>query len=388
MQLGVLPQLNKSYILSNVSQEQIFEYYLGIKIETGTVLNSPPTIRHGDKNASFSFYYNSNGKLRAQDHAGYFHGDCLDAVAHILRLNAEDKKSFNVILDQIARDFRLHKYKGKDVISTGDTSDYREVVKTPRGKVLLQFQPRVWTKDDAKFWLAGNINKRLLEIGRVYPCNYIWINNNLKYNYYPNDPAYAYYFGPNDIKFYFPNRKDYRFITNTSYLQGIDLLEPDQFGVITKSYKDVLALKSFGIQAVAPPSETHMLTRLEWNKINYICEHWFSLMDFDRTGILMAKRLRDTYNIRPLFFGNYRKLQTLRNLDGAFKGNILASNYNMYPGVKDFYDKVKLGGVDEARKLIDNTRESFERIFDDYNNESYNQLSWIYNDYKRTHYAI
>lgn len=388
MEYGILPTLDKSYILSQITQEQIFEYYLGIKVETNVTLKSPSIIRNSDNRPSFSFYYNSNQKLRANDFAGYFHGDCFDIVAYILRVNANDKKSFNVILDQIARDFRLHKYANKYVIKSGDTFDSREVIKISKQKVLIQFQPRIWTKDDAKFWLAGNINSKLLERGRVYPCLYVWINNNLTYNYNPSDPAYAYYFTANDIKIYFPNRKEYRFLSNTSYLQGIDLLEPDEFGIITKSYKDVLSLKSFGIQAIAPSSETVPISQLQWQQIEFTCSHWFTLMDFDRTGILLSQKLRRLYNTRPLFFGAYKSLQKLRDRSGAYKGNILSAKYPTFLGVKDFYDKVKLNGVENTKKLINDTKDNYQEVFDNYNKEMYNNLSWIYNQYKQTHYAI
>lgn len=383
MEYGILESLTKSYILSQITQEQIFEYYLGIKVEVEVLLTTPSVIRPRDSNPTFSFKYSDNGKLRARDWAGYFWGDCFDVVAYVLRVNANDKKSFMVILDQIARDFRLHKYADK-ITLTGNTFDPREATKIPRGKVLIQFQPRGWDKNiDGKFWLSGNINSKLLEIGRVFPCQYIWLNNNLNYNFNPKDRAYAYYFTPNDIKIYFPDRTKYRFLSNTSYLQGIDLLEPDEFGIITKSYKDVLSLKSFGIQAVAPPSETVPISLADWHILRRTCNHWFTLMDFDRTGILMTRKLRDLYGTRPLFFSNYKTLQKLIDKNGEFKGNKLASNYPSYAGVKDFYDKIKLFGVDSTRLLIDNTRKLYEEEFNNFNKNMYEDLSWIKNNYYR-----
>lgn len=383
--LGILPTLTKDYILSKITQEQIFEYYLGIKVETEVLLTTPSVIRPKDSNPTFSFKYSENGKLRARDWAGYFWGDCFDIVAFVLRLNASDKKSFNVILDRIARDFRLHKYSDKQHIETGSTYDVKEVIKKYKGKVSIQFQPRDWSKEiDGKFWLAGNINRKLLDEGRVYPCYYIWLNNNLNYTYNPKDPAYAYVFTPNDIRIYFPNRKNYRFLSNTSYLQGVDLLQPSKFGIITKSYKDVLALKSFKIQSVAPSSETTLITPQEWGKIQLYCDHWFSLMDFDKTGIIMARKLRDKYNIRPLFFSNYKPLtKSLKNGEsGLYQGNKLANNFYTFAGVKDFYDKVKLFGVDKTNELIENVKNIYEEEFNEYDKQMYENLKWIKNTYK------
>lgn len=384
MEYGVLPTLTRDYILLRITQEQIFEYYLGIKVETGCLLRTPAVIRPRDSNPTFSFKYSDNGKLRARDWAGYFWGDCFDIVAHILRLNANDKKSFNVILDQIARDFRLHKYADKAHIETGSTFDVREVIKKA-SKVEILFQDRNWDKAiDGTFWLAGNISSKLLEKGRVFPCQYIWINNNLNYNFNPKDPAYAYKFTNNDIKIYFPKRKQYRFLSNTSYLQGIDLLEPDRFGVITKSYKDVLSLKSYGIQAVAPSSETVPVSKAQWRILSNTCDHWLSLLDFDRTGILMARKLRKLYNVTPMFFSGYKTLQKLESKDGAFRGSQLASNFPMFTGVKDFYDKRRLYGHDATLELIDKVRTHYEDMFDPYDSQVYQDLNWIHNSYKAT----
>lgn len=383
MNIGILPSLTKDYILSKITQEQIFEYYLQVTVRTDVLYKAPAAIRPDDSNPTCSFYYSNNGKLRFRDFAGYFWGDCFDVVAHVLRVSSKDKRGFGVILDQIARDFRIHKYAGKGTIDTGNTFDVREVIKTKR-KVLIQFQAREWNKKDADFWLAGNINSKLLTKGKVFPCLYIWINNQLIYNFLPKDPAYAYYFSPNDIKIYFPERDNYRFISNTSYLQGIDLIEPDNIGLITKSYKDVLSLKSFDLQAIAPSSETVPISPSEWSQVKYYCNHWFSLMDYDRTGILMARKLRNLYGIQPLFFSNYKILQKQK----AFLGARLANQYQSFASVKDFYDFVDNNGKEKTVELINETTIKYQDRFSAYDKEMYNNLNWLKQSTNQTlHYA-
>lgn len=379
--LEILPTLTKSYILSQISEEQIFEYYFQVKVQTGILMKSPNTIRTGDDTPSFSFKYSDNGKLRARDWAGYFWGDCFDAVAYVLRLNSKDKKSFSVILDRIARDFKLHKYNNTNSVNTGITTiDIQSKIKP---KTIIQFQPRHWNNIDADFWKAGNINSKLLEKSKVYPCQYIWLNSNIIYNYVAKDPAYAYFFTQNDIKIYYPKRDNFRFLSNTSYLQGIDDLEVDEIGIITKSYKDVLSFKSFNIQAVAPSSETVVITKDEWFKLKFTCTHWFSLMDFDRTGILMAKKLRDMYGIQPLFFNNYKPLnKKLKDKNGEFVGRNLAENFEGFATVKDFYDYVKAFGKEETIKLINKTKNLYIKRFEEYDREMYNNLNWIKNKHK------
>lgn len=367
MELGILPNLTKDYILKHITQEQIFEYYLGIKVDVDNGLFLAPSIlRPGDKNATCSFYYSLHDKLRLRDWAGYFHGDCIDLVGHLYHVNSSDKKGFNVILDQLARDFNLHKYSSKRE-RTGSTFSVQEVRKPLKGKTIIQFQPRNWIKNDADYWLAGNINRKALEKGRIFACEYVWINNNLTYTYTPKDPAYAYYFSQNDIKIAFPKRKDFRFLTNTSYLQGKDLLEPSEFGIITKSYKDVMSLRSYGIEAVAPGAESILITNEEWFRLKWNSTHWFSLMDFDRQGVVMANKLRKIYNIPPLFFGKSNKFKQFCSNNGFIP----------YENVKDFYDYSKQYGKENVYHLIEKTKEIFEERFEEYNINMYNNLSWI-----------
>ncbi|MEK6881668.1 MAG: hypothetical protein AABY22_18760 [Nanoarchaeota archaeon] len=59
--LGILPKITKDYILSKITQEQIFERYLGIPVVTDNLIHSP--IRSNDNNPSFGFNYNNKGKL-------------------------------------------------------------------------------------------------------------------------------------------------------------------------------------------------------------------------------------------------------------------------------------------------------------------------------------
>lgn len=360
--LGILPPLTKDYIMSKISQEQIFEKYLGIPVTLNGLVKSP--LRARDDNPSFSFYYNDNGKLRARDMAGYFWGDCFDVVGHILHVDSKDKRGFGVILDQIARDFRLHKYSDKK-IESGETIDIREANVRVKKITSITFQGRNWTKQDADFWKPGNITKAWLEIARVYPALYIWVNNNLIYNFNPKDPAYVYYFTPTDIKVYFPFRDKFRFIGNSSYLQGIDLLEPDVFGVIQKSYKDVISMKTFDLQAVASSSESTPIKKDEWFKMKWTCNMWFSLLDFDRQGVVMTNKLRKLYPIQPLFFGSYQ-FPKFSN-----------THFKVFKNVKDWFDFVKNYGKEATFDLIGDATHHFQKEVDSYDKYAADNLKFI-----------
>lgn len=351
MQYGILPNLTKDYVLRFVTQEQIFEKYLGIKVELNTLVTAPSIIRTNDKKPTCSFYYSPNGKLRFRDFAGYFWGDCFDLVAFIYRLNTT-KKDFPIILDTIARDFRIHKYSGNQPLISSNTIDIREANTNikKKSKIKLEFKFREYTNLDGRFWMQGNINAKLLKKEHVLPALYIWKNGELIYNYNSKDPAYVYSFGNDNFKVYFPYRTEYKFLMNCSCIEGLAQLEPGLIGIITKSKKDVMSLRSFGLQAIAPSSETTLIKPNEWFNIKWNCEHWFSLMDYDRTGILMSKKLRDFYNIQPLFFASNKYPQLSKNFP----------NYN----VKDFFEFVSKYGVQETNKLINETLAIFANRFE------------------------
>src|SRR5690606_31446360 len=95
-----LPQLlTKEFILSQVSEEEIFERY-GVKVRKGT-FKAPAILRPVDKHASCNFFrHKTNNKLILKDYGG-FNGDCFDLVMYTQGGN------FNTALRIIANDFGL-----------------------------------------------------------------------------------------------------------------------------------------------------------------------------------------------------------------------------------------------------------------------------------------
>src|SRR6266403_1437679 len=338
------PTLTKDYILTKISQEEIFEKYLGISIQTDSLFTSP---LRKDKNPTCGFKYNINGKLRLKDFSGHFHGDCFDVVAKKLNIDANTKIGFNIVLDNIAQVFNLHKYSEGNTTNSLSNLD-EEYFKKVKSKSIIQIKDRQWNKYDIEYWKKFNISIKVLNYFNVYPCEKIWLNNETNYTYKANDLSYAYNFDNNEYKIYFPNRSIIRFLSNTSILQGINKLTCGKACVITKSYKDVMTLKNFGIDAVAPSSETHLISRQDYTFIKQRYDFIFSLMDYDNTGIRMSRLLQKTYNIQPLYFTD--------RLWNRKKG---------VGGCKDISDYVKKFGVIKTRELIYKIFYQYEEIFNE-----------------------
>lgn len=315
MKFGVYPTLNKQYILDRISQEDIMTKYLGIPVEFNKLLLSP---LRTDNNPTCAFYYNENNKLRFRDLGGHFWGDCFDVVAYRLKVDAKSKKGFHYILHTIAKDFRIHKYQ-----DINEVNNYNKIIekfttnKRKKEKVIFTIVFREFNYHDDTYWNKFNINRNILAHGKVYAAREIYMNKgNSKticlYKYSTKDPAYCYYGGIGtynipDWKIYYPMRKkkgEIRFHSNSSFLQGKHLITGDKVGLITKSFKDVLSFRSFGIQSVAPSAESILLTQPDFEFMQDNFDIIYSCMDYDRAGMIMAKKLRDTYDIEPIMFTN------------------------------------------------------------------------------------
>lgn len=355
--IGILPSITKEYILSKISQEEIFEKYLNITVQTDSLFTSP---LRKDNSPTCGFSYNINGKLRMRDFSGHFHGDCFDAVGRKLNIDANTKIGFNVILDNIARTFNLHKYAEGNYQTESPIILDEEYFKKVRVRSTIKVKIKQWDKYDLAYWKRFNIDLRILTFFNVYPVEKAWLNEETNYTYRINDPCYAYHFGQGEWKLYFPTRRNLRFITNSSSLQGKSKLTCGKACVITKSYKDVMAFKNFGIDAVAPSSEVNLISKEDYIFIKQRYNFVFSLMDYDNTGIRMSRKLEKVYNIRPLYFTD--KIWNRKKGIG---------------GTKDLTDYIAKFGVVKAKELVQKIYKRFEPMFEEEDIYAYEQLKWM-----------
>ena len=331
--LGLYPKLTKDYILERVSEEEIMEFYMDIPVIDenfyGNSFRNP--FRVDDFNTCNYYYDKKTGKLRFRDFSGrssgsldrLFNADIFDVVGFRHKLNPNTKEGFFLILNIIAKDFKLHKYKDNDeeILKINNFIN-KQKNKKERLKVI-KVAPRKWNKGDELYWFHKyGISSKTLKEHKVYPIQELFIEDrngfiNRYYIYKYNDPAYAYYGGQeNGIhiwKIYFPMRSNNKslskVITNKSFIQGLDTFLPCRIGVVTKSYKDVMVLKEFGIQAICLSSESTPLTTEEYWHTRRYCDFLVSLLDYDKAGIRMANYLKKQFGIKPLMLtrGKYGK---------------------------------------------------------------------------------
>lgn len=289
-------KVTKEFILSNINQETIFSFYLGISINTKVLYKSP---FREDKNPTCGFYKNSSGTLYFHDFALNKHYNCFNVVMEkygcsyykALRIIAQD---FNLIKDNINKVERKINYV-KEV----------EVKKA----TCIQVEIKKFSEEELEWWGKYGITEKILKKYHVYSCKNIFLNGSLFCSRTSKCPIYGYYGGKQKgielWRIYFPKKKTYRFISNwnSKKIQGFKQL-PDKGNllVITKSQKDLMTYYSLGINAIAPNSETIFLSKdiLEElkSRFKYIIVHY----DNDRAGKYNLAKIRRLYPELTYFF--------------------------------------------------------------------------------------
>lgn len=373
--------LTKTFIESKISQVTIMSKYLDIPVEVieDCIASNkliPSIFREDDTNGSMGFTYNKVGKLKVRDFggAGQFM-DVYDVVAYVLslicgrKIETNNKQDFYYILKHIANTF-------SDIINNKAVDD--NIVEIIKGAIsigkqkrsIIEIVPRSWNKNDKEYWNHLGVDLGYLNTHFVIPVEQYYIdrgvNSDPKYYYKQKDPCYAYMFGQNKkginfIKLYFPKRNretELKFITNCNVLEGLLNLELNNYDyiLITKSSKDRLSIGSYldrqplyggasktkaklNIGVVNLPSESYLLKQKEYDwLVNKLAPNGIilSLLDFDHTGRVSAKYMKDTYNIPYLFIT---------------RGEFGLPNY----GCKDFSDLHNKYTKDEIKQFVNET---------------------------------
>lgn len=285
------PDIDKKYILKHVSEEEIFQKYLRIEVSMRGKFASP--LRE-DKIPTCNFFrHRSSREIYLKDHSGHFCGNCFDTVMFMFNAN------FGQALEIIASDFGL--------IENNVDRKPTAIVHKERKKSKIEFNPRNWMQCDVVFWERYGIKAPLLLLYKVSPIQSLFLDGNIHYTHHSNNPAYHYGFGENDDKVYFPKKKSFRFLCNTSTLQGYDQLpETGKILIITKSLKDVMVLYNLNYSSVAPQSESMAITERDYQELSERFDTIYSWYDFDLTGVRTANKMKKLYGINAIFLTNGR----------------------------------------------------------------------------------
>lgn len=284
-------QISKELILSRVSEEQIFAYYIGPEVIGKKLFRSK--IR-SDRNPTCSMYRNRSGTLIYKDFATGEHLACFNYVMTLFKCNYYDALKIVANDFGIVRNKNIQKNKGK-IIPKDIKIEEKEFSK-------IQVEIQDFTELELKWWEKYGITKEILEKFNVYSCKHVFLNDNLCAKSTQNCPIYGYYgkkyHGEELWRCYFPKRDSYRFLTNwpSKKIQGYDQLpKKGKLLVITKSMKDSMCLHSMGIASCSPNSETQFISNVMLDELKSRFENIIVLFDNDLTGISFMNKLKKLY---------------------------------------------------------------------------------------------
>lgn len=274
--------LTWEYLFQFITQEEVFEKYTGVKVQFNKLIKSPPILRV-DNTPTCSFKY-IGGKLKFSDWNGTFKGNCVDLVMYLYDLK------FYQALDKIARDFNLIGSSAEIFVTKRVT--YRNI-KSIEPVDIFHAKEVPIIKEDLNYLTSYGISTETLNRFGIVSIVTIWKNKEPYWVRSKKDPAILYK-GDGWFKVYFYKRKDYRFISKGTYIQGLSQLTyKSNICIITKSLKDVMFISQCGIDSIAPASENSYISR---EIINYLCaryEHVIVFFDPDAAG----RRGAEHYNV-------------------------------------------------------------------------------------------
>lgn len=317
--------LTTDWILSKISQEEIFFYYNGpFKLN-----RSFSSSLRKDRHPSCRIYFSKNGRLIYEDFA---QGERYNCFAFVQKLY---NSSFREALKIIAKDFGLINESTK-VVSKEIITEALSLEKEHKASTLIQFEPEPWNEKNLFFWRLYEITQQELERENIFPVKQLFINKKEIFNF-SQEPRYAYpieYEGKHYVKIYSPYSKQMKWISSipnnipfglNSLSYDTDLLlitksKKDQL-ILSKIFKDVISLQNESENAFPISIQEELLSKYKQCVI---------VFDADEVGVRTCKE----YNKKG--FGYF---------------NTPRQDYEKYR-IKDPSDYVKFYGIEALKELF------------------------------------
>lgn len=292
--------ITKEYILRYLSEETIFERYLGFYPKLGTFYTNP--LRKDEFPGCSFFVRNSDNRLIFNDHA-WKQFDCIDVVMQFYSFR------YKRALKAIAEDFNL--IGGGTDNKAGDKAIVNVLNKAA---IVSNSQIRVirkpFTREEVKWWNKGGLvvtEKELIEDG-IYSISQfaIFFNDEIVVERAKLRMAFAYHHGGYNYQLYFANEKEKKNKFRNSRglkLGDLNKLQYDvNYVVITKSKKDCFFLRRFGVNAFYVINEKVILDPEFIAELRKTYAVIFTLFDNDYTGKKQSIVYKKKYKTIPLLF--------------------------------------------------------------------------------------
>lgn len=315
------------YILSKVSEYDIYAYYLG-QFKVGAIYNSP---FRKDKNPSFGIYYSKRTKqLLFKDHGT---GECGNIVKFVSLYTG--LTNYNDILKDIVKQLNI----------TTDTKLDSSKQYIPSSETVIGIVRQKFTPTDINYWSQFNISEKTLKKFNVNSIKYYLCNGIVKGIYKEDNPMYAYKVY-NNFKIYRPLADKYTKWRNnlTEYdIQGYaQLPSKGDTLIITKSMKDVMCLYEMGIPAISPSSESTFIPNDILEGLKKRFKRIIILFDRDNAGVKYLRKMSLKTGLEGLLV--HKKFKA-KDISDAIKAN-------SFEEIKEWlYGEIKKQNTKEEKKL-------------------------------------
>jgi hypothetical protein len=280
--------------------------YTGVGIVINHKFKSP---FRKDNSPSCVYYYSKGGKLQFRDFGKGRPMDCFEVACKVLQC------TFGEVLTHICDDFNLLVLPRKPKVDEALELEKKMANEPTDIRILPYTENGQWAMNSAgeEFWLQYGISDATLKKYRVYQLESAWCNDRYVYRMTTDMPAFAYYFGDDYFKLYFPKKDKVRFICNTDHIQGAQQLPASGDNlIITKSLKDVMVLNEYGIPAIAPQSEVHPIMEAVMYELKQRFKNITLVYDYDYTGVKNTNKLRKQYDLNYAFVEGAKDISDLQ----------------------------------------------------------------------------
>ena len=336
--LEIPQRITKELLLSkNYTQETYFEHYLGIQVKKGLFVS--PSVIRTDHKPTCAFFKDKRGVLRYKDFAGPSF-DFVGAVSYIY------KCSYYQALKIIANDFG---FINIDVPKNLPKIEYSGYVLKETERAKIQVEVQDFSTKELNWWASFGVSEKTLKKYKVYSIKSVFLNGFYHSSSTEKSPIFGYFggIGVDEIEYwrlYMPTKIKFRFLSNwpAIMLQGVKNLKKESSSLlITKSMKDVMLLYEFGINSIAPNSETVLVTKNQLQKISSLHKSIFVLFDNDLAGVKAANKYKKEYDLPIIFI----KRKYAKDISDLYK----SISKNQFWLTIEELNSILLGGIKQTK---------------------------------------
>jgi hypothetical protein len=296
--------LNTKQILELISEQSIYEHYLGINIKDNKLYKCPI---HDDHNPSLGFYINSHNNLTYNCFGCGSKGNVFEFVKQLYNID------FKESVIKVQNDLKLKSNNiNNKIINTSNNFVNNEFFScvneiTRKTEIIPTFKP--FNKIDYDYWNQFNISLELLLKYDIKSCKLIYIVNKLREyklwaEYTDKEPIYSYQID-DSFKIYRPfSSKSGKWLSTTDLndIQGIKQLPiKGELLIITSSMKDVLVLNVMGYNAIALGGEGNNIPEKILDYLWACFDNIVVFYDNDRPGLKYGKKFSKQIGASNIF---------------------------------------------------------------------------------------